>query len=119
MGFSNKKIHVRTKRRVFRVRSKFTSRGEMPRITVFRSLNHLYAQIIDDKEHKTLFCTDTRMLAGKSGNKKDAAKQVGIDLGKKAVQAGVTNVFFDRGRYLYHGRIRALADGLREGGLNF
>ena len=117
MSCSKKKIAIRTKRRTFRVRNKFTSRELKPRITVFRSLKHIFAQIIDDKEQKTILSGSTISLSGLSG--KDAAKQVGLELGKKAIEANIKDVFFDRGKFLYHGRVRALADGLREGGLNF
>lgn len=114
-----KKITRRTKRRVFRVRNRFVSRGEKLRVTVFRSLNHIYAQIIDDKAGVTLVSASSAAIKGLKGDKKEVAKQVGMTLGKLAVEKNIGDVFFDRGRYLYHGRVRALADGLREGGLKF
>lgn len=117
MSCSKKNIAIRKKRRTFRVRNKFKSRELKPRIAVFRSLKHIYAQIIDDKEHKTLLSGSSHSLSGLSG--KEAAKQIGLELGKKAVEANIKDVFFDRGKFLYHGRIQALAEGLREGGLNF
>ncbi|MFH1831336.1 MAG: 50S ribosomal protein L18 [bacterium] len=109
----------RAEKRAFRTRKKFVSRGLMPRVTVFRSLKNMYVQIVDDSQGKTLLSSSTLTLAEISGDKKEAAKQVGIDLGKKAVAAGITKIFFDRGRFLYHGRVQALAEGLRESGLVF
>lgn len=114
-----KKIVKRTKRRIFRVRNRFVSRGIKPRVTVFRSLNHIYAQIIDDNAQVTLVSASSAAIKGLTGDKKEMAKQVGIALGKEAVAKKIEEVFFDRGRYLYHGRVQALADGLREGGLKF
>ena len=113
-----KKISLRAKRRSFRVRKQLMSRGLKPRIAIFRSLNHIYAQIIDDSAQATLV-SHSSLNMKKVGNKKDFAKQVGLELGKKAVESGIKEVFFDRGNFLYHGRVRALAEGLREGGLNF
>lgn len=112
-------IKLRTQRRAFRVRNKFTSRGLKPRIVVFRSLQNIYAQVIDDANHTTLVSFSSLNLQEQSGDKKSVAKQVGIELGKLAIAKEITNVFFDRGSYLYHGRIKALAEGLRKGGLNF
>jgi len=114
-----KKIIRRTKRRIFRVRNRFVSRGVKPRVTVFRSLNHIYAQIIDDNAQVTLLSASSAALKGLKGDKKEVAKQVGLALGKEAVAKNIEEVFFDRGRYLYHGRVKALAEGLREGGLKF
>src|SRR5271167_4237277 len=114
-----KRINLRAKRRSFRVRNQLMSRGLKPRISIFRSLNHIYAQIIDDSAQATLVSHSSLNIKKKSGNKKDFAKQVGLELGKKAVESGIKDVFFDRGNFLYHGRVRALAEGLREGGLNF
>jgi large subunit ribosomal protein L18 len=116
---AQKKINLRAKRRTFRVRKRFVSKGLKPRISIFRSLNHIYAQVIDDAAQVTLFSFSCLNLTKKTGNKKDLAKQVGLELGKKALASGITEVFFDRGKFLYHGRVRALAEGLREGGLNF
>lgn len=115
----NKRIKVRAKRRTFRVRNKQVSRGDKPRISVYRSLSNIFAQIIDDKTQNTLTSFSSLKLNDKSGDKKAIAKKVGIELGKKAVEQGVKSVFFDRGKYLYHGRVKALADGLRESGLSF
>ncbi len=112
-------IKLRTRRRAFRVRNKLASRGLKPRITVFRSLHHIYAQIIDDATHSTLLSFSSLSLKKPTGDKKLVAKQVGVELGKLAAAKEIKDVFFDRGSYLYHGRVKALADGLREGGLSF
>jgi large subunit ribosomal protein L18 len=111
-------------RRIFRVRGavKKASHGRA-RLSVFRSSKHIYAQVIDDVAGKTLASASTRDkdLAGKlkTGADTTAATEVGKLLASRASAAGVKEVVFDRGRYLYHGRVKALADGAREGGLNF
>ncbi len=114
-----KRVQLREKRRKFRVRNKLNSESGRVRVSVFRSAKHIYAQLIDDQQHKTLFSGSTLNLEKSSNDKKDLAKKVGLELGKAAVQNNVKDVFFDRGHYLYHGRVKALADGLREAGLNF
>ena len=114
-----KKIQARTQRRIYRVRGHLTSKGQMPRVAVFRSLNHIYAQIIDDVTQITLASFSSQLLKSKNGDKKTVAKQVGMELGKIATQKAIDKVFFDRGRYRYHGRVQALAEGLREAGLKF
>ncbi|HBS47930.1 TPA: 50S ribosomal protein L18 [Candidatus Dependentiae bacterium] len=113
-----KKLKIRAKRRKFRVKNSFVSRGILPRVSVFRSLNQIYAQIIDDSTHSTLASFSSLVLKEK-GTKAEIAKKVGIELGKIAKSKSVEKVFFDRGKYAYHGRVAALADGLRESGLNF
>jgi len=111
-------------RRVFRVRAavKRAAHGRA-RLSVFRSSKHIYAQIIDDVQGRTLVSASTRDkdLVGKlkTGADTSAAAEVGKLLASRASAAGVKDVVFDRGRYLYHGRVKALADGAREGGLNF
>jgi len=112
-------LKLRGKRRVLRVRSRQRSRGEMLRVSVFRSLKHIYAQVIDDAQQVTLASYSSRNILKPAGSKKEVAKQVGIELGKIAAQKGISEVFFDRGGVLYHGRVQALADGLRESGLKF
>ena len=82
-------------------------------------MKHIYVQIIDDNAHKTLLGFSSLNLSTKAGDKKAVAKLVGMELGKLAVEKNIENVFFDRGLYLYHGRVQALADGLRESGLKF
>lgn len=113
-----KKLNLRVKRRQFRVRNRLFSKGLKPRISVFRSLNHIYAQIIDDAAQITLLSLSSQAV-GKIGDKKETARKVGVELAKKAVEKGIIDVFFDRGAFLYHGRLQSLADGLREGGLKF
>ncbi len=114
-----KQIKKREQRRIHRVRNAQVSRGVKPRITVFRSVKHIYAQIIDDSKHATLVSFATVNLKDSSGDKKTCAHRVGVELGKMAIDKAIKDVFFDRGCYLYHGRVKALADGLREAGLNF
>lgn len=114
-----KRIKIRTRRRQFRVRNTQVSRGLKLRVTVHRTLSHIYAQIIDDVAAKTVLSCSSLTLDNCKGDKKEVAKQVGLALGKMAVAQNMTDVFFDRGTYLYHGRVKAIADGLRESGLNF
>jgi large subunit ribosomal protein L18 len=106
-----------------RVRIKISGTAERPRLCVFRSSKHIYAQIIDDVSSTTLVAASSldEALKGKleySGNK-EAAKEVGKLIGSKAIEKGIKQVVFDRGGYLYHGRIKELADGAREAGLEF
>lgn len=103
-----------------RVRAKIAGTPERPRLNVFRSSNHIYAQLIDDVNGVTLAAASTmeKDFDGNGGNK-EAAKKVGQLIGKKAADKGITEVVFDRGGYLYHGRIKELADGARENGLSF
>ena len=115
-----KKKQLQGKRRAFRVRNKFTRRGEKLRISVNRSLNNIYVQIIDDVQGITkLSCSTVVLDLQKKQDKKEAAFLVGKQLGEKALQEGLENVFFDRGKYSYHGRIQALAEGIRDAGLKF
>ena len=114
-----KKIQVRTVRRTFRVRNAQPSRGERVRISVFRTLKQIYVQAIDDKTHQTVASFSSVNLDKAKGDKKELARQVGLELGKVLLQKNLTSVFFDRGQFLYHGRVKALADGLRESGLQF
>ncbi|MDR3552620.1 MAG: 50S ribosomal protein L18 [Clostridia bacterium] len=103
-----------------RIRNRISGTAECPRLNVFRSHNHIYAQVIDDKKGVTLIAASTRdkEFAGIGGNK-EAAKKIGLEVAKRAVEKGITGVVFDRGGYLYHGRIKELAEGAREGGLRF
>jgi large subunit ribosomal protein L18 len=109
------------KRRQRRIRMKITGTPERPRLNVFRSLNHIYAQVIDDVAGHTLVSASTmdkdvaEQIAGKK--KQEQATIVGKIVARRALDAGVQEVVFDRGGYLYHGRIKALAEGAREGGL--
>ncbi len=110
-------------RRHLRVRKKISGTAERPRLSVFRSAKHIYAQLIDDDRGVTLVSASTldKELAGqiKNGGNVEAARKVGELLAKRAVAKGVVKVVFDRGGYLYHGRIRALAEAAREAGLEF
>ncbi len=111
------------KRRHARVRLKLSGTAECPRLSVYRSLNHIYAQIIDDVKGVTICACSTvekevvKLIADL--DKKGAAKVVGQELAKKALAKGVSAVVFDRGGYLYTGRVASLADGAREAGLKF
>jgi large subunit ribosomal protein L18 len=104
-------------RRSLRVRSKLRQVQDVPRISVFRSLKNLGAQVIDDRIGKTIASCSTLELSNLSGDKKARAKQVGKELAVRVRGLGIERVRFDRGRYLYHGRVAAFAEGLREGGL--
>ncbi|HWD59489.1 MAG TPA: 50S ribosomal protein L18 [Stellaceae bacterium] len=111
-------------RRKQRVRYKLRQTGKLrPRLTVFRSSRHIYAQVIDDAAGRTLAAAST-LDAGvkkdvKSGTDKAAASAVGKLIAERAKEAGVAQVIFDRGAYMFHGRVKALADAAREGGLDF
>lgn len=115
----NKRTVKARKRRAMRVHVKIRKNTTMPRLSVYRSLSHFYAQVIDDQQGKTLVACSTLDLENVSGDKKNCAHTVGVELAKRAVQKGIARVAFDRGRCLYHGRIKAFADGAREGGLQF
>lgn len=113
----HKKDRIRKKRRQARVRSHVKEVSTLPRVCVFRSLKHMYAQIIDDNAHATLASCSTLELKDVKGDKKIAAHTVGKELAKRAQEKGVQSVVFDRGCFRFHGRVKAVADGLREGGL--
>ncbi len=104
------------RRRHFRVRKKVNGTAERPRLVVYRSLKHVYAQLVDDNTRRTLLTVTDNGLDGK---KVEKSFEVGKRIAERAKQAGVTAVVFDRGGYLYHGRVKAVADGAREGGLEF
>ncbi|MCD8095076.1 MAG: 50S ribosomal protein L18 [Ruminococcus sp.] len=107
-------------KRHFRVRKKISGTPECPRLNVFRSSKHIYAQIIDDKAGVTL-CSASSLskdFEGNGGNK-EGARKVGNLIAAAAAQKGITNVVFDRGGYVFHGRVQELAEGAREGGLKF
>lgn len=111
-----RRVHVRSRKRI-------EGKPHAPRVNVFRSSAHIYAQIIDDSQGHTLVAASSRdpevRKTLKSGGNIAAAKVVGLELAKRAKAAGITQVVFDRGGYLYHGRVKALADAAREGGLKF
>ena len=104
-----------------RVRNRFAGTPERPRLAVFRSNDHMYAQIIDDTVGKTLVSSSSKVLAGelKSTSSIEASKAVGKDIAAKAQEAGIKTVVFDRGGYIYHGRVKELAEAAREAGLEF
>ena len=103
-----------------RIRGKISGTPERPRLSVFRSEKHIYAQIIDDVSGKTLVSASSlEKDFACEGTKTDAAKQVGVTVAERAKAKGIENVVFDRGGYVYHGRVKALAEGAREGGLQF
>ena len=106
-------------RRAVRVRSKVRGTSERPRLSVFRSNRAIWAQVIDDASGRTLVSADSKQLSEKDLTKKDQAAKVGQLVAERAKAAGIGRVVFDRGSYLYHGRVKALADGAREGGLDF
>jgi large subunit ribosomal protein L18 len=106
-------------RRHRRVRSKVAGTAERPRLAVFRSNRGIFAQLIDDGAGRTLASASWLTLKGQQGNKTAQAAEVGKALAAAAAKAGITTCVFDRGGYLYHGRVKALAEGAREGGLQF
>ena len=114
---------VGRERRKLRIRRKISGTAEKPRLTVFRSAKHIYAQVVDDVAGKTLahastLSRDVRSAIGED-DKSGAAKKVGSAIAKLLTSKGVTKVVFDRNGYLYHGRVKALAEGAREAGLKF
>lgn len=122
MGKKNESLLARQRRHV-RVRRRVLGTSERPRLNVFRSLNHIYAQVIDDTVGRTLLAAstvDTEVRGKLEGlNKSAQAKLVGQVLGKRALENGIKQVVFDRGGCIYHGRVKALAEGARESGLGF
>lgn len=105
-------------RRALRIRKKIRRGSDRARLTVFRSNNHIYAQIIDDVSGKTLLTVSEKQLGKEAtGTKTEKAKLVGLEVAKLAALKKVKEVVFDKGRYAYHGRVRAVAEGAREGGL--
>jgi large subunit ribosomal protein L18 len=103
-----------------RIRRKVKGSGERPRLAVYRSLNHIYAQVVDDQLGKTIVSASTteKDLRGTTGGNLDAARRIGKAIAERALEKGIDSVVFDRGGYLYHGRIKALTDAAREAGLN-
>jgi large subunit ribosomal protein L18 len=102
-----------------RIRQKLAGTAVRPRLNVYRSLSHIYAQVIDDQKGVTLVSASSMELKLKTGGNVAAAKEIGKAVAEKAVAQGIKKVVFDRGGYLYHGRIKALADAAREAGLDF
>ena len=114
-----KKDLTNRQKRHYRVRSKIKGSVTRPRLSIFRSNKHIYAQIIDDENGNTIFGASTKSLKLKSGNKSEQAKKLGEFIGKGAMEKKVKEVVFDRGGYKYHGRVKSVADGARENGLVF
>ena len=109
------KIH----RRQRRTRAKMTGTSQKPRLSVFRSLLHIYAQAIDDVKGITLVAVSDKELKTKKGNKSEVAALVGESMGKKLVTKKISVIIFDKGAYRYHGRVKALAEGIRKAGIKF
>jgi large subunit ribosomal protein L18 len=112
------------KRRHVRVRAKVSGTADRPRLNVFRSSAHIYAQVVDDVKGHTLAAASDleqsiKEKAGNSATKTERSKLVGLAIAERAKEAGISTVVFDRGGFLYHGRVKAVADGAREGGLEF
>jgi large subunit ribosomal protein L18 len=103
----------------FRIRQKMQGTAERPRLNVYRSLNHIYAQIVDDAKGETILSASTLAAKMKTGGNVAAAKEIGKLVAERAIEKGIKRVVFDRGGYLYHGRIKALADAARAAGLEF
>ena len=107
-----KRIHAR-------IREKLSGTTERPRLNIYRSLNHIYAQLVDDQKGETVVSASTIAMKLKTGGHVAAAREVGKAVAEQAVAKGIKQVVFDRGGYLYHGRVKALADAAREAGLEF
>ena len=118
MGLTQLEKKERIRRRV---RKKISGTAERPRLSVFRSNKEIYAQLIDDEAGHTLVAASSRDkdIAGKEGTKTQKAEMVGEKIAKLALEKGIEKVVFDRGTHIYHGRIKALAEGARKGGLKF
>lgn len=102
-----------------RIREKLSGTAERPRLNVYRSLNHIYAQVVDDQKGETLVAASTLAMKLQTGGNVAAAKEIGKAIAEAATSKGIKKVVFDRGGFLYHGRIKALADAAREAGLEF
>ena len=102
-----------------RIREKLSGTAERPRLNVYRSLNHIYVQVVDDHKGETLVSASTLALKLKTGGNVAAAKEIGKAIAERAKEKGIKRVVFDRGGFLYHGRVKALADAAREAGLEF
>jgi large subunit ribosomal protein L18 len=102
-----------------RLRARIAGTADRPRLAVYRSLNQIYAQVIDDRSGRTLAAASSLQVKDSKAKKADAAKAVGASIAEKAKAAGIEEVIFDRGGYRYHGRVKALADAARSNGLRF
>lgn len=110
---------VSRQKKKMRIRKKVTGSLERPRLCIFRSTKHIYAQIIDDTKGATLVSASTVDVDGLKNANINTAKAIGAEIAKRALVKNIKSVVFDRNGYLYHGRVKALADGAREGGLSF
>lgn len=118
----NGKIKTQRRQNIrYRIRRKVSGSGEKPRLSVFRSNAEIYAQLIDDTKGVTIASASSRDkdIVAQSGTKTEKSKLVGAAIARKAAELGIHDAVFDRGGYLYHGRVKAVADGAREGGLKF
>jgi large subunit ribosomal protein L18 len=126
LAIGNGEIMAKTSRAVVRtavhkrIRRKVSGTTQHPRLAIYRSLNHIYVQVIDDERGLTLVSASTteKDLRGSTGGNIEAAKRVGREIAQRALAKGITRIVFDRGGYLYHGRIKALTEAVREAGLN-
>jgi large subunit ribosomal protein L18 len=116
IGIAKSREEKRTRRHL-RVRKKVSGTPERPRLVIYRSLKHIYAQLVDDVAQHTLMTVSSHAIT--EGKKTEKSAAVGKTLADKAKKAGITRVVFDRAGYRYHGRVKAVADGAREGGLDF
>jgi len=116
MALTKNERRIRIKRRI---RKNIEGTNSVPRLSVFRSNKAIYAQIISDEDNKTLVAASSSEIAEGAANKTEQASKVGELIAKKATEAGIEKVVFDRNGYLYHGRVKSLADGARNGGLKF
>ena len=116
---ANKRGNIARLRRKMRVRQKVQGTDARPRVCVFRSNKHIYAQVISDSEGKTLATASTLVTKDKTRKGVEAAKHVGLALAKLCKEKNISKVIFDRNGFLFHGQVKALADGAREGGLEF
>ena len=114
----NKIKHITKRRRQLRTRAKIFGTAKIPRLNVSKSINHIYLQLIDDKQGKTLVSLHSKFLKNK-GTKSEIAKLAGKELAAKAKEKKISQCVFDRGASVYHGRVKAVAEGAREGGLKF
>ncbi|MCH8049106.1 50S ribosomal protein L18 [Patescibacteria group bacterium] len=119
MSNPTKEKRLRALRRARRTRAKVSGTSDRPRLSVFRSSKHILAQVIDDDSGRTIAASSDASLNVKGKKPVEVATLVGADVAKKAKAAGVSTVVFDRGSYKYHGRVKALAEAVREGGLKF
>ena len=116
MALSKRERRLRIKRRI---RNKISGTTEIPRLSIFRSNKDIYAQVVDDLTGNTLFSVSSLKIDKKGLNKTDLSKKVGEEIAKVATEKGVVDVVFDRNGYLYHGRVKAVAEAAREAGLKF